>query len=137
MPDYTKPLPTPDPVTKPYWDSVKAHAMQLQKCGDCGKFVFYPRAVCPHCFSRDLKWTPVSGKGKIYGFTISHQKVIQSFASEVPYVIALVELEEGARMMTNLVGVEPDPTKIKVGMDVIVQYDDVTEAMTLPKFKPV
>lgn len=137
MPDYTKPLPTPDPVTKPYWDSVKAHAMQLQKCSDCGKFVFYPRAVCPHCFSRDLKWTPVSGKGKIYGFTISHQKVIQSFASEVPYVIALVELEEGARMMTNLVGVEPDSTQIKVGMDVIVQYDDVTEAMTLPKFKPV
>lgn len=136
MPDYTKPLPTPDPVTQPYWDSVKAHAMQLQKCAACGKFVFYPRAVCPYCFSRDLRWTPVSGRGKIYGFTISYQKVIQSFAAEVPYVIALVELEEGARLMTNLIGVEPDPSKIRVGMDVVVQYDDVTDTITLPKFKP-
>ncbi|MBI3538642.1 MAG: Zn-ribbon domain-containing OB-fold protein [Chloroflexi bacterium] len=137
MPDYTKPLPTPDPVTKPFWDSVKAHALQLQKCANCGRFIFYPRAVCPHCFSRDLNWTRVSGRGKIYGFTISHQKVIAAFANDVPYTIALVELEEGARLLTNIVGVEADPAKIRVGMNVVVQYDDVTEAVTLPKFKPL
>src|SRR5574341_52051 len=136
MADYAKPIPLPDPVTQPYWDSVKAHGMKLQKCAACGKFIFYPRAVCPFCFSRDLRWTPVSGKGRIYGFTINYQKVIQSFAAEVPYVIALVELEEGARLMTNLVGVEPDPAKIKVGMEIMVQYEDVTDAITLPKFKP-
>jgi uncharacterized OB-fold protein len=136
MADYKKPLPVPDPVTKPYWDSLKAHAMQMQKCADCGKFIFYPRAICPHCFSRHLNWTRVSGRGKVYGFTISHQKGMPAFGEEVPYTIALVELEEGVRLMTNLIGIEADPAKIKVGMDVVVHYDDVTDAITLPKFKP-
>ena len=138
MADYTKPLPTPDPLTKTYWDSVKAHAMQIQQCASCNKFVFYPRNVCPHCGSRDLHWKPVSGKGKVYGFTINMGKhpSAAAFANDAPYTVAVVELEEGARMMTNLVGIEPDPTKIKVGMDVVVQYDDVTEAVTLPKFRP-
>ncbi len=136
--NYTKPLPTPDPLTKIYWDSVKAHAMQLQKCADCGQFIFYPRAVCPGCFSRNLQWTPVSGRGKIYGFTINmgRHPSTAAFGADVPYVIALVELEEGPRMMTNIVGVEPSPEHVKVGMDVVVQYDDVTDSITLPKFKP-
>lgn len=136
--NYTKPLPTPDPLTKIYWDSVKAHAMQLQKCADCGQFIFYPRAVCPGCFSRNLRWTPVSGRGKIYGFTINmgRHPSTAAFGADVPYVIALVELEEGPRMMTNIVGVEPSPEHVKVGMDVVVQYDDVTDTVTLPKFKP-
>ena len=136
MPDYTKPLPVPDPLTKTYWDSVKAHAMQLQKCGDCSKFVFYPRSVCPHCGSRNLAWTAVSGKGKVYGFTISHQKGMPGFGADAPYTIALIELDEGVRLMTNLVGVAADPALIKVGMDVVVQYEDVTDAVTLPKFRP-
>ena len=136
MADYKKPLPVPDPLTKTYWESVKAHAMQMQQCDACNKFVFYPRNVCPHCGSRTLSWKPVSGKGKVYGFTISHQKGMPAFGEEVPYTIAVVELAEGVRMMTNLVGIEPDPNKIKVGMEVVVQYDDVTEAITLPKFKP-
>ena len=136
MADYNKPLPVPDPLTKHYWDSVKAHAMQIQKCGACSTFVFYPRSVCPHCGSRKLHWTAVSGKGKVYGFTISYQKNMPAFGADAPYAIAVVELEEGARLMTNLVGIEPDPEKIKVGMDVIVQYDDVTDAISLPKFRP-
>lgn len=136
MADYTKPLPVPDPLTKTYWDSVKAHAMQLQQCSDCSKFIFYPRSVCPHCGSRNLNWKAVSGRGKVYGFTISHQKNMPGFGADAPYTIALVELDEGARLMTNLVGIDPDPAKIKVGMDVVVQYDDVTDAITLPKFRP-
>ena len=136
MAEYTKPLPVPDPLTKHYWDSVKSHAMQIQKCAACAKFVFYPRSVCPHCGSRDLHWTAVSGKGKVYGFAISYQKSMPGFGAEVPYTIATVELEEGVRLMTNLVGIAPDPAQIKVGMDVVVQYDDVTEAVTLPKFRP-
>jgi uncharacterized OB-fold protein len=136
MADYKKPLPVPDPLTKIYWDSVKAHAMQMQQCDACHKFVFYPRNVCPHCGSRNLSWKPVSGKGKVYGFTISHQKGMPVFGAEAPYTVAVVELEEGVRMMTNLIGIEPDPDKIKVGMAVVVHYDDVTETITLPKFKP-
>lgn len=138
MAEYTKPLPVPDPLTKTYWDSVKAHAMQMQQCADCQKFIFYPRAVCPHCGSRNWAWKPVSGKGKIYGFSINMGKhpSARPFDNDVPYVIAVVELAEGVRLMTNIVGIEPDPNKIKVGMDVVVHYDDVTESITLPKFKP-
>ena len=94
-------LPIPDPVTQPFWDSLKAHAIQLQRCGSCQQFVFYPRAVCPTCLSDDLVWTHVSGRGVIHAFTIPYRHAPE------PYVVVLVELEEGPRMLSNLVGVEP------------------------------
>jgi uncharacterized OB-fold protein len=136
MPEYTKPLPPVDPVTKPFWDSVKAHAMQLPRCDDCGTWIFYPRALCPQCFSASLVWRPVSGRGVIHAFTIPHRNPLPAFQPDLPYVVALIELEEGARMMTNLVGVAPDPARIQVGMPVQVVYDDVTPEVTLPKFQP-
>ncbi|HUZ01204.1 MAG TPA: Zn-ribbon domain-containing OB-fold protein [Thermomicrobiaceae bacterium] len=131
-----KPLPTPDGVTAPYWESVKAHAMQVQHCNACGQTIFYPRGLCPNCFSSDLAWQPVSGKGKLHAFTIVHRHPNPAFAADAPYVVALVELDEGVRLMSNLIGVEADPEHVKVGMPVEVVYEDVTEAVTLPKFRP-
>ena len=135
MTEYAKPLPQPDPITKPFWDSVKAHAMRIQRCDTCGRFVFFPRALCPYCFSAALEWTPVSGRGVVHAFTIPHRHPLPAFQAELPYVVAIVELEEGARMMTNLVDVPPDPAQIAVGMPVEVVYDDVTPEITLPKFR--
>ena len=135
MSNYTKPLPQPDPITKPFWESLKAHAMQIQRCGACGRFVFFPRALCPYCFSEALVWTPVSGRGAVHAFTIPHRHPLPAFQSDLPYVVALVELEEGARMLTTLVDVPPDPSQIAVGMPVEVVYDDVTPDITLPKFR--
>ena len=123
-------LPIPDPVTQPFWDSLKAHAIQLQRCGSCQQFVFYPRAVCPTCLSDELVWTHVSGRGVIHAFTIPYRHAPE------PYVIVLVELEEGPRMLSNLVGVEPRPEMVKIGSPVEVVYEDVNETITLPKFKP-
>lgn len=131
-----KPLPVADPVTAPFWESVKAHTMQLQRCNACDKFIFYPRAMCPHCLSSDLTWQPVAGTGVVHAFTIVHRQPNPAFADDAPYVVALVELDEGVRMMTNLVEVEPDPKHVRVGMPVEVVYDDVTPEVTLPKFKP-
>ncbi|HET9017712.1 MAG TPA: Zn-ribbon domain-containing OB-fold protein [Thermomicrobiaceae bacterium] len=131
-----KPLPTPDGVTAPYWESVKAHAMQIQHCNACGQNIFYPRGLCPNCFSSDLAWQPVSGKGKLFAFTIVHRHPNPAFGNEAPYVVAMIELDEGVRMMSNLIGVEADPEHVKVGMPVEVVYEDVTEAVTLPKFQP-
>jgi uncharacterized protein len=136
MAEYSKPLPTPDPLTLPYWESVKAHAMKLQRCGGCGQFIFYPRAICPACASNDLVWTPVSGRGTVHAFTIPHRHPNAAFGADVPYVVALVELEEGARMLTTLVDIEPSPDAVQVGMPVEVSYDDVTDAVTLPRFRP-
>lgn len=134
---YTKPLPQPDPITRPFWESVKAHAMRIQRCGACGRWVFYPRALCPACFSAALAWTLVSGRGVVHAFTIPYRHPSPAFQPDLPYVVAIVELEEGARLMTNLVGVPPDPQHVRVGMPVEVLYDDVTPEVTLPKFRSI
>jgi uncharacterized OB-fold protein len=131
-----KPLPVADPVTAPFWASVKAHAMQLQRCNGCGRSIFYPRGVCPHCFSDDLAWQPVAGTGAVHAFTIVHRHPSPAFNDEAPYVVALIELDEGVRMLSNLVEIEPDPAKVKVGLPVEVVYDDATDEVTLPKFRP-
>jgi uncharacterized OB-fold protein len=136
MAEYSKPLPTPDPVTAPFWESLKAHAIKLQRCGGCGQFIFYPRAICPACMSDDLIWTPVTGRGTVHAVTIPHRPPNPAFGSDVPYVVALVELEEGPRMLTNLVDVEPTPEDVRVGMPVQLIYDDVTDTMTLLRFRP-
>ncbi len=136
MVDYDGPLPIPDPVTRPFWDSLRAHAIQLQRCAACGRFIYYPRPVCPSCLSDDLGWTPVSGRGLVHAFTIPHRHPDRAFAARAPYVVALVELEEGARMLSNLVDVAPDPADVRVGMPVEIVYDDVTEEITLPRFRP-
>ncbi|MFW6073983.1 MAG: Zn-ribbon domain-containing OB-fold protein [Chloroflexota bacterium] len=139
MADYKKPLPKPDPITQPYWDSVKDHAMKIQKCGDTGKFFFYPRGVSPYTGTKDVSWEPVSGNGTIYAFTIipEARRAWPGFGDDAPYVVAMVDLEEGnARLMTHIVNVEADPEHVKVGMPVKVVYDDVTDEITLPKFEP-
>ncbi|RIK39024.1 MAG: hypothetical protein DCC58_15895 [Chloroflexi bacterium] len=135
MSDYPRPLPVPDPTTLPYWESVKAHAMRIQRCNDTGKFFFYPRGVSPFTLSKNISWEPVSGSGTLYTYTIVHRHYHPGFASEIPYVVALVELDEGVRIMADLVDVEPDPQKIKIGSRVEVVYDDVTEEVTLPRFR--
>jgi uncharacterized protein len=136
MPEYTKPLPVPDPVTKPFWDSLKAKAIQLQRCGGCSQVIFYPRPLCPSCGADDLTWTPVSGRGVVHAFTIPHRHPSPAFRESTPFVVALIELEEGAKMLTNLVDVDPTPEAVKIGMAVEIVYDDVTEEITLPTFRP-
>ncbi len=133
---YGKPLPVADPVTAPFWESVKAHAMRLQRCTGCGKWIFYPRGLCPHCFSDHLAWEPVAGTGVVHAFTIVHRHPSPAFNAEIPYVVALIELDEGARLLSNLVEVAPDPAEVRVGLPVEVVYDDVTAEVTLPKFRP-
>jgi uncharacterized OB-fold protein len=137
MADYVKPLPQPDPVTQPFWDSLKTHAMQIQRCNDTGNFFFYPRGMSPFTLSDNISWEPVSGKGTVHALTIVHNQRAPGFAEEVPYVVAIVELDEGPRMMTNIIDVEPDPEHVKIGMPVEIVYEDVTDEITLPKFRPV
>lgn len=136
MADYKKPLPQADPVTQPYWDSLKAHAMQIQRCNDTGKFFFYPRGLSPFTLSGNISWEPVSGKGTLYAYTIVQLNRAPGFADELPYVVALIELDEGVRLMSNLIDVTPDPESVKIGMPVELVYDDVTDDITLPKFRP-
>lgn len=132
MSEYVKPLPKPTPTSRPFWDAAKRHQLQLQRCAGCGAFIYYPRDRCPHCFSERLEWTPVSGRGKLYSYTVVRRASTRSFADK-PYVLAIVELDEGVRMTTN---VEAAPESVKIGMPVAVYFDDVTPEKTLVKFKP-
>lgn len=136
MSDYNKPLPKPDPVTKPYWDSLKEHAMKIQKCNDTGNFFFYPRGISPFTGSTNTSWEAVSGNGEIYALTIIPTQRSAWPGFEAPYVVAMVELEEGPKLMTHIINVEADPEHVKVGMPVRLVYDDVTDEVTLPKFEP-
>jgi uncharacterized protein len=128
-------LPIPQPETELYWEKARAHELWLKRCDDCGGAFFYPRSICPLCFSRNTQWVQASGRGTLYAFSIVHRPPSPAFTA--PYVAAIVELEEGPRMPTNLVEVEPDPAAIRIGMPVELVFEDVTDAISLPKFRPV
>lgn len=131
---YDKPLPRPNTDTKPFWDGCKQHELRFQRCSDCGHVRWPASIVCPQCYSSDTEGIVASGKGKVYTFAIFHQVYHPAFADDVPYVTASVELEEGPRLLTNIIGCSPD--EVRCDMPVEVVWDDVTEDFSLPKFKP-
>ncbi len=135
-PPAQRPLPTPQPEWDLYWEKAKAHELWLMRCKDCNSSYFYPRPICPECFSRNTEWFRSSGRGTLYAFAIVERAPAPAFADMVPYVTAFVELEGGARIPTNLVEVDPRPEKITIGMPVEVVFDDVSAEITLPKFRP-
>ena len=127
-----KPLPIIDPDTAPYWKAAKDHMLLLKRCSSCGKAHFYPRELCPHCHSDTVDWIEAKGTGSIYSFTVARRPAGPAFKPDAPYVVAIIELDEGARMMTNIVGCPPD--SVKIGQRVSVVFEDVTDEISLPKF---
>jgi len=135
-PAYRGALPKPTPETQPFWDAAKAHTLVLPWCRDCGRPHFYPRSLCPHCLSRSLEWRQASGKGTLYSYVINH-KPAKGFDT-VPYAIGVVALAEGPRMLSNIVTAgEPTPDNLRIDMNLDVFFDDVTDTISLPKFRPV
>ena len=99
-----RPLPTPmTPEAMPYWDGLKDNKLMLPRCGNCGEAFFYPRIACPECHSRNIDWFQASGRGKLYSFQIAYRSLNPNFKVEAPYILAMIELEEGPRMMSNLI----------------------------------
>lgn len=131
----TKPTPTPTRETQPYWDGCKNHELRIQKCGQCGHHQFYPRLYCTACMSDHLEWVTAAGRGTVLSYTTVYRPVTRAFAADVPYVVALITLDEGPQMMSNIVGCEPD--KIHIGMPVKVTFEDWTEEIAVPQFTPV
>ena len=134
MADWNKPLPTVSGETKPYWDSCRRDQLVIQKCDSCGEYQFYARGICANCWSNDIQWYRASGKGTVWTFTVTHQNRTPGFAEDVPYVLALVELEEGVRMFTNIV--ECEPREVKIGMAVEVTFVRANDQISIPYFKP-
>ena len=130
-----RPVPRPSPESAPYWRAAREHRLEIQRCNVCGKFWFPPSQSCPHCLATDFAWTPVSGIGKVFSFVTYHRVYHPAFAKEVPYVVALVELAEGPRLLSNIVGVPPDAVTCE--MPVKVTFDDFEEGVSVPKFAPL
>ena len=129
-----KPSPRTSPESAHYWQAAREHRLEIPRCNACGQFWFPPSQSCPHCLAADFSWTPVSGRGKVFSFVTYHRVYHPAFAKDVPYVVALVELDEGPRLLTNIVGVAPDA--VTCDMPVQVTFDDYEEGVAVPKFMP-
>ena len=134
MSAYAKPLPQVTSEMKPFWDAARRHELVVQRCRGCGTYRFPARDICSRCLSRDAAWTPVSGRGTVFSWAVMHQVYHPGFAADVPYAVVVIELDEGARLVSNLV--DCPPADIRAGLPVEVVFDDVTPDVTLPKFRP-
>jgi uncharacterized OB-fold protein len=132
--DYLKPLPHPAPESEPFWAAAKDHKLVIQKCNACGNHWFPPSEHCPECLSADNAWVEMSGKGRVFSFVTYQRLYNKGWEGEIPYVVALIELEEGPRLLSNLTGIAPED--VTCDMPVKVVFDDVTPDVTLPKFTP-
>jgi uncharacterized OB-fold protein len=130
----SKPKPRPAPESLPYWQAASEHRLALPQCHSCDKFWFPPSRSCPHCLSDQFSFENVSGRGKIFSFVTFHRIYRPAFAESVPYVVALVELEEGPRLLTNILGISHED--VRCDMDVEVVFDDLDANTSVPKFRP-
>jgi len=135
MSEYLKPIPVPSEDSKPYWEGAQRHELRLQRCQECGAFRLPPAPLCPECTALGGEWTKVSGRGKIYSFVIFHRAYHKAFEKDLPYAVAVIELKEGPRLLSNIVGITPD--QICCDMPVEVTFEDITPDTTLPKFRPI
>ncbi len=133
--EYTKALPIPSPESVPYWAGAREHRLLVQKCRACGNHWHPPSTICPACGARDCDWVESCGKGRVFSFVTYHRIYNKGWEGELPYVVAVIELEEGARMLSNVVGI--DAADVVCDMAVEVVFDDVTPDVTLPKFRPI
>ena len=128
-----KPIPSINDLTRPYWDAARDGRLVLQRCAGCQATIFYPRPWCPHCWSRELAWCQASGRGQVETFTVVHHPPSPAFAGEIPYVLAIIQLLEGPRMMANLLSI--DPGEVRVGLPVQVIFETRGE-WKIPQFEP-
>ncbi len=131
-----QPEPIPQPESDFYWESASNGKLVFQRCSNCDKAQFYPRVYCIHCRGKSLLWEESSGKGTLYTYTIVHSPPHPSFKKDVPYIVGIVELNEGFRIPTSLTGLDPDPQNIAIGMPLEVTFEQVSDAIGLPKFRP-
>ncbi|WP_134705119.1 Zn-ribbon domain-containing OB-fold protein [Ammoniphilus sp. YIM 78166] len=120
-----------DDDSRPFWEGAKDQKLMIQQCEECQKFIFYPRILCPHCFSEHVKWVEASGHGRIHSYTVVH-KAMPPFKDQTPYVVGIIELNEGVRMMSRIVG---ERDQISIDKPVTVVYEKIDDEVTLPYFQ--
>jgi uncharacterized OB-fold protein len=132
-PPRPRPAPSPDPDSAPYWEAAREGRLLVQRCDDCGAFQLYGRALCVAC-GGPVTWVPASGRATVYSYTVIRQHHQRPFRDLLPYVVALVDLDEGPRVMTNIVGCEPEA--VSVGLAVRVRFEPAEDDAVVPLFEP-
>ena len=127
-------LPTPDDHTQAFWDAARQGRLLIKRCAACRRAHYYPRPFCPYCWSPDVSWEEASGRGSLYTYSVVHQNDLPPFNERLPYVAAIVELDEGPRAMTNVVNCELE--SLRVGMAVEVEFRAISEDVSIPVFRP-
>jgi len=127
-------LPGMTPLTQPYWDGARRHELLLQRCAACRHLWHPPLPRCPECHSAAVDWMPASGRGRVYTFTVVYHATHAAMADKVPYITALIELDEGPRVLTNLRNCAE--AQAQIGMPVTVIFEELTPEITLPQFEP-
>jgi uncharacterized OB-fold protein len=134
MAEYKKPLPVVNELNRAHWEGARKREFLIQRCQACGHLQFPPLPECSRCLREDLAWVRSSGKGNVYSYIVYHQAWHPGFGEEMPYAVAIIELEEGVRLINTVVGIAPEA--ITVDLPVEVTYEDVAEEVTIPKFRP-
>ena len=127
------PEPTPNGDSLPYWNAARERRFVLRACKSCGKKHFMPRYLCPHCWSDDLEWVESKGGGTVYSFSVVHRAPTPTFAAKVPYVIAMIDLDDGPRMFANVIGA--DALDVAIGDRVKLTFEDRGDGAMLPQFE--
>ena len=133
--EYRKIIPDPTPETEFFWRKTKDHELWIQRCIDCSEAFFYPRLHCPKCNTDKVEWFQASGRGSLYSYMINYRPA-PGFEADAPYAIAVIHLEEGPRMMGNIVGIENTPENLVLDMPLKVTFTDATEDIAIPNWEP-
>ena len=134
MDQFSKLIPVPTQETAAFWDGCKERELRLQCCSDCGQYQFPPQSFCRHCSGDNLTWVATPGRGKVLSYTIVYWSPNPAYASDTPYSLALIQLDEGPRMLTNIEGCPPG--QVRIGMEVAVVFEQCGPDIMLPKFRP-
>jgi uncharacterized protein len=133
--DPGKLIPVPTEETAEFWRGCQHGELRIQCCDDCGRYQFPPHSLCRHCSSTKIEWTTASGRGKVLSWTIVHWSPNPAYAADAPYSLALIQLDEGPRMLSNIIGCPPHP--IQIGMQVKVEFERCSPEIMLPRFRMV
>ncbi|MEE8581012.1 MAG: OB-fold domain-containing protein [Myxococcota bacterium] len=133
-PAIPKPVLDPSGLNAEFYERCAAGTLCFQRCRDCGTWRHIPRIMCAKCASPSWEWTPSSGRGRIYSWTVTHQAPHPAFAAETPYAVVVVEMEEGVRLVSRLRGLPPDA--IELDLPVEVEFEKLSESVALPIFHP-
>lgn len=128
------PYPVPNPDNDGFWEACRRGELRLQRCLPCGAWRHHPRPMCPGCHSLDYEWAPASGRGVVHTFTIVHRPTLPAFEDQVPYNVAVVRLDEGPLMVSNLVDCVAEAIRIDLPVEVV--FEPLTDTISLPKFRP-